>query len=46
MTVAAEREGPDSTLRKVSALMDWQRLVAAVPSQVRSRWGGPAMMST
>ena len=28
MTVAAERVGPDSTLRKVGTLMDWQRLAA------------------
>ena len=36
MTVVAERVAPDSTLRKVGALIDWQRL-AAVPVPVRSR---------
>ncbi len=29
MNMVAKRVGPDSALRKVGALIDWQRLVAA-----------------
>ncbi len=44
MKLADDRVSQDSTLRKVCALIDWQRL-AAVLGPVRSRLGRTAAMS-